>query len=68
MSAPTLAFSKVAAAFQESPYKTDMSERDYKTDTVEGRAHRGSTRAANRVVRNDGWTLGLVPAIQVRRL
>ena len=38
VSAPTLAFTKVAAAFQESPYKTDMSERDYKTDLVEGRA------------------------------
>jgi len=37
-SAPTLAFSKVAAASQENPYKTDMSERDYKTDSVEGRA------------------------------
>jgi hypothetical protein len=37
-SAPTLAFSKVAAAYQESPYNTDISERDYKTDTVEGRA------------------------------
>jgi hypothetical protein len=38
ISAPTLAFSKVAAAYQESPYKTDISERDYKTETVEGRA------------------------------
>ncbi|HTD74363.1 MAG TPA: hypothetical protein VK652_12620 [Steroidobacteraceae bacterium] len=37
-SAPTLAFSKVAASYQEGPYKTDMSERDYKTDVVEGRA------------------------------
>jgi hypothetical protein len=37
-SAPTVAFSKVAAAYQESPYKTDMFERDYKTDTIEGRA------------------------------
>ena len=36
-SAPALAFSKVAAAFQESPYKTDISERDYKTDIVNGR-------------------------------
>src|SRR5208282_5800299 len=25
-SAPTVAFSKVAAAYQESPYKTDMTE------------------------------------------
>ena len=38
ISAPTLAFSKVAAAYQESPYKTDISERDYKTETVAGRA------------------------------
>jgi hypothetical protein len=37
ISAPTLAFSKVPAAEQESPYKTDISERDYKTDTIEGR-------------------------------
>src|SRR5437879_13230020 len=37
-SAPTLAFSKVPAAEQESPYKTDISERDYKTDIIEGRA------------------------------
>src|SRR3984957_9583860 len=37
-SAPTVAFSKVAAAYQEGPYKTDIFERDYKTDTVEGRA------------------------------
>ena len=36
-SAPTVAFSKVAAAYQESPYKTDISERDYKTDTIDGR-------------------------------
>src|ERR1700734_2420879 len=37
-SAPTIAFSKVAAAFQEGPYKTDIFERDYKTDIIEGRA------------------------------
>src|ERR1700758_178755 len=36
-SAPTVAFSKVAAAFQESPYKTNITERDYKTDIIEGR-------------------------------
>src|ERR1700751_65463 len=36
-SAPTVAFSKVAAAFQESPYKTDITERDYKTDIIDGR-------------------------------
>jgi hypothetical protein len=34
---PTLAFSKVPAAYQESPYKTDMTERDYKTDIIDGR-------------------------------
>jgi hypothetical protein len=37
ISAPTLAFSKVPAADQESPYKIAMSEHDYKTDTIEGR-------------------------------
>jgi hypothetical protein len=37
-SAPTLAFSKVPAADQESPNKTDIFERDYKTDIIEGRA------------------------------
>jgi hypothetical protein len=47
-SAPTLAFSKVAAAYQESPYKTDMSERDYKTDMVEGRAT--GTQPGQRIV------------------
>ena len=36
-SAPTVAFSKVAAAYQEGPYKTDIFERDYKTDVIEGR-------------------------------
>jgi hypothetical protein len=36
-SAPTVAFSKIAAAYQESPYKTDMTERDYKTSIVDGR-------------------------------
>ncbi len=37
-SAPTVAFSKVPAAYQESPYKTDITERDYKPDIAEGRA------------------------------
>src|SRR6202795_4213345 len=36
-SAPTVAFSKVAAAYQESPYKTDITESDYKTDIIDGR-------------------------------
>jgi hypothetical protein len=35
--APTITFSKLAAAYQESPYKTDMTERDYKTDIIDGR-------------------------------
>ena len=34
----TLAFSKVPAAYQESPYKAGMSERDYKGGMIEGRA------------------------------
>jgi hypothetical protein len=37
-STPTVAFSKVPAAYQESPYKIDITERDYKTDMAEGRA------------------------------
>jgi hypothetical protein len=37
-SASTVAFSKVAAAYQESPYNSDISERDYKTGIIEGRA------------------------------
>jgi hypothetical protein len=36
-SAPTVAFGKVAAAYQERPYKTDITERDYKTDIIDGR-------------------------------
>jgi hypothetical protein len=36
-SAPAVAFSKVAPAYQENPYKTDITERDYKTDIVDGR-------------------------------
>src|SRR6266849_5823010 len=36
-SAPTVAFSKVPAAYQESPYKKDIFERDYKTDIIDGR-------------------------------
>jgi hypothetical protein len=37
-SAPTVAFSKVPAAYQESPCRTDITERDYKPDVAEGRA------------------------------
>jgi hypothetical protein len=59
ISAPTLAFNKVAAAYQESPYKTDITEHDYKTDTIEGRAI--GTRPGQRVVlyaKTDGrWGL-----------
>ncbi len=36
--APTVAFSKVPAAYQEGPYKTNIFERDYKTGIIEGRA------------------------------
>jgi hypothetical protein len=36
-SAPAIAFTKVAAAYQENPYKTDITERDYKTDRMDGR-------------------------------
>jgi hypothetical protein len=36
-SAPTVAFSKVAVAYQEGPDKADITERDYKTDIIEGR-------------------------------
>jgi hypothetical protein len=36
-STPTVAFVKVAAAYQESPYETDITERDYKTDIIDGR-------------------------------
>src|SRR5271167_4723667 len=36
-SAPTLAFSKVPAADQEGPYKTAITEHDYKTDIIDGR-------------------------------
>src|SRR5258707_14637980 len=38
-SAPTIVFSKVPAAYQESPYKIHIFQgRDYKTDIIEGRA------------------------------
>ena len=36
-SSPTVAFNRVAPAYEESPYKTDMTERDYKTDIMDGR-------------------------------
>jgi len=47
-SAPTVAFSKVPAAYQEDPYKSDIFERDYKTDIFEGRAT--GTRPGQRLV------------------
>ena len=59
-SAPTVAFSKVPAAYQESPYKTDIIEdRDYKRDIIEGRAT--GARPGQRIVlyaKTDGrWGL-----------
>ncbi len=58
-SAPTVAFSKVAAAYQESPYKIDITERDYKTDVVDGRVT--GARPGQRIVmyaKTDGrWGL-----------
>src|ERR1700735_5512219 len=58
-SAPTVAFSKVAAAYQESPYKTDITERDYKTDISDGRVT--GARPGQRIVlyaKTDGrWGL-----------
>src|SRR6266487_1064254 len=57
--APTVAFSKVAAAYQESPYKTDITERDYKTDIIDGRVT--GARPGQRIVlyaKTDGrWGL-----------
>jgi hypothetical protein len=46
--APTVAFRKVPAAHQESPHKTDINERDYKTDTIEGRVT--GARTGQRIV------------------
>jgi len=37
ISAPTIAFGKVPAIDQGSPFRTDTFERDYKTDIMEGR-------------------------------
>jgi hypothetical protein len=57
--APAVAFSRVAAAYQESPYKTDLTERDYKSDIMEG--HATGVRPGQRIVlyaRTDGrWGL-----------
>src|ERR1700729_1606847 len=58
-STPAVTFSKVAAAYQESPYKTDISERDYKADTIDGRVT--GARPGQRIVlyaKTDGrWGL-----------
>jgi hypothetical protein len=58
-SAPTVSFSKVPAAYQESPYKTDMTERDYKADVIDGRVT--GARPGQRIVlyaKTDGrWGL-----------
>jgi hypothetical protein len=47
-SAPMVAFSRVAVAHQEDPYKTDIFERDYKIGMIEGRAT--ETRPGQRIV------------------
>jgi hypothetical protein len=57
--APAIAFSKVAAAYEESPYKTDITERDYKTGMIDGRVT--GARSGQRMVlyaKTDGrWGL-----------
>ena len=60
-SAPTVAFSKVAAAYQDSPYTTDISERDYKTDMIDGRVT--GARPGQRIVlyANTDGRWGLCP-------
>lgn len=59
-SAPTIAFSKVPATDQESPFRTDIFEQDYKTDTIEGRVT--GARPGQRIVlyaKTDGrWGVG----------
>jgi hypothetical protein len=59
ISAPAIAFNKVPAAYQESPYKADLTERDYKTDIIDGRVSGG--RPGQRIVlyaKTDGrWGL-----------
>ena len=45
---PTVAFSKIAAAYQESPFKADITERDYKTGIAEGRV--AGARPGQRIV------------------
>jgi hypothetical protein len=45
---PVIAFSKIPAAYQEDPYKTDIFERDYKTGVLEGLAT--GARSGQRIV------------------
>jgi hypothetical protein len=58
-SAPTVAFRRIAAAYQESPYKGDITERDYKSDVIDGRVT--GARPSQRIVlyaKTDGrWGL-----------
>src|SRR5580698_4397460 len=59
-SAPTVAFSKVPAAYQENPYKIHIfKSRDYKTDIIEGRST--GARPGQRIVlytKTDGrWSV-----------
>jgi hypothetical protein len=58
-SSPTVAFSKVPAAYQENPYNADMTERDYKIDVIEGRvAGAGSGQRIVLYAKTDGrWGL-----------
>jgi hypothetical protein len=58
-SAPTIAFSNIPVAYQEAPYKTDITERGYKTDIIDGRVT--GARPGQRIVlyaKTDGrWGL-----------
>jgi hypothetical protein len=58
-SAPKVVFSNVAPAYLERPYKTDITERDYKTGIVDGRVT--GARPGQRIVvyaKTDGrWGL-----------
>jgi len=47
-SAPTVSFRNVAAAYQESPYRTDITESDYKKDIIDGRVT--GAQAGQRIV------------------
>ena len=58
-SGPSIEFTQIPAAYQESPYTTDKFERDYKTDLTEGRVT--GARRGQRIVlyaNTDGrWAL-----------